>query len=195
MYNIHEVIPLNHNKSKIRKQIIDRLKRKDILDKCEEELKIYKTLFNINDWKGAKNIGITISMGHEINTYPIIRQALMENKQIFAPISNYQNKTMNFQPYDGSYNFNVDQKGIPYPYETIYEEIELDLLIVPGVLFDQNGFRMGYGGGFFDRYISRYNHLNTIALAFNEQIGDVIVEPHDQKLSKIITAKDVIEVK
>ncbi|WP_062046368.1 5-formyltetrahydrofolate cyclo-ligase [Bacillus sp. JCM 19034] len=68
-----------------------------------------------------------------------------------------------------------------------YFSNEIDLMIVPGVVFDYNRFRIGYGGGFYDRYLSAYDG-QTIALATNEQMVPTLPhEGHDLPVQKILT--------
>ena len=67
------------------------------------------------------------------------------------------------------------------------------VLVVPGVAFDENGGRMGYGGGYYDTYIEKYKVENTVALAFESQIKDSVPkEEHDRIMKKIITDKRII---
>ena len=77
---------------------------------------------------------------------------------------------------------------------------DIDLVVIPGTGFDVKGNRLGYGGGYYDRLLSyeatqmsRAEHIPTVALAFEEQIGDEIpAEPHDIKVDIIITDKRII---
>lgn len=80
--------------------------------------------------------------------------------------------------------------------EPIVEETQLvvaeqiDIMIVPGVVFDKKGFRIGFGGGYYDRYLERYNGV-TISLAFDTQIvNSVPIEPHDLPVDIIITVNE-----
>jgi 5-formyltetrahydrofolate cyclo-ligase len=77
---------------------------------------------------------------------------------------------------------------------------DIDLVVIPGTGFDIKGNRLGYGGGYYDRLLSyeskqlaEVEHITTIALAFEEQIGDEIpAEPHDIQVDMIITDKQLI---
>ena len=64
---------------------------------------------------------------------------------------------------------------------------ELDLLVVPGVAFNDSGYRIGYGGGYFDKFISTYNQP-TMSLIYDFQLSDFKVETHDQPVEKLIIA-------
>lgn len=68
-----------------------------------------------------------------------------------------------------------------------------DLVIVPVLGFDRSGNRLGYGGGYYDRLLSRNNCKNTIGLAYSFcEVDEIPVKDHDQKLDKIITEKEII---
>ncbi|WLR44282.1 5-formyltetrahydrofolate cyclo-ligase [Bacillus carboniphilus] len=72
---------------------------------------------------------------------------------------------------------------------------EIDLLFVPGVCFDNNGYRIGYGGGFFDKFLKDYKN-QTVALAYHFQIISYIpVERHDVPVNKIISNRGVHVIK
>jgi 5-formyltetrahydrofolate cyclo-ligase len=71
----------------------------------------------------------------------------------------------------------------------------IDLMIVPGLAYTREGYRLGFGGGYYDRYLQNY-HGKTISLAFNEQlVPNFLVEEHDIPVSEIITNLGVIKIK
>ncbi len=77
---------------------------------------------------------------------------------------------------------------------------DIDLVVIPGTGFDIQGNRLGYGGGYYDRLLgyeskqlAEVEHIPTVALAFEEQIGEEIpAEPHDIQVDMIITDKRLI---
>ena len=80
----------------------------------------------------------------------------------------------------------------PENYNKKIDKNKIDLVIVPCVVFDRNGYRCGYGKGYYDVFLSGMKP-KTIGLAFNVQVVDTIpMEEHDVKLDKIITEKEII---
>ena len=76
----------------------------------------------------------------------------------------------------------------PAPHTIAVEPGDIDLLIVPGVAFTRQGHRMGYGGGYYDRFIPLCTNARIVALAFREQLYDQLpVEPHDLRIPELIT--------
>lgn len=69
-----------------------------------------------------------------------------------------------------------------------------DLMIVPLLGFDRNGNRLGYGGGYYDKFLARNKCQQTVGVAYSfQEVKDLPVEQHDQKLDLIITEKEVIK--
>ena len=89
----------------------------------------------------------------------------------------------------------VSRQGIPEPYKK--KKVIPDVLIVPLVGFDKNKFRLGYGGGFYDRYISKslnFKKILTIGFAFSfQEIAKIPINKFDQKLDIILTNKRIIK--
>ncbi len=95
-------------------------------------------------------------------------------------------------------NMSVDKWGILEPKAVDKNKIEknFDLILMPGVAFDRKGNRIGYGGGYYDKYLSQIKETsNKIVLAYDFQIvNNIENEPHDVKTNYIITNNDFIKV-
>ncbi|PHK49755.1 5-formyltetrahydrofolate cyclo-ligase [Staphylococcus edaphicus] len=143
--------------------------------------------FNTNEYNGASRIGIVLSMPHEVDTYPIIKQMLVDGKQVFVPETNYQSREMVFKHLDDLDNIAPDDKGINHVNSQTEISNELDLLVVPGVAFNNSGFRVGYGGGYFDKFLNSHHHP-TLSLIYDFQLCEFEVESHDRPVEKLIIA-------
>ncbi|GAE30728.1 5-formyltetrahydrofolate cyclo-ligase [Halalkalibacter hemicellulosilyticus] len=141
-------------------------------------------------WKRSQVVAMTVSTKREVNTYPIIEQGWKENKQIVVPRTDFQSKAMTFHQIDDWNDVVQTPINLFEPAAqkaTAYLSEDIDLVVVPGVAFDQNGFRIGYGGGFYDRYLANYKG-QTVALATEVQIQpELPVEPHDRPVDYVIT--------
>ena len=72
---------------------------------------------------------------------------------------------------------------------------EMDIIVVPGVVFDPYGYRIGYGGGYYDRYVLNYNKGKLMSLLFDEQIIDCVpTEAHDCPVDIMVTPQNVLTV-
>lgn len=137
--------------------------------KQAKEAAIYAKLFASPFWQAAKSIGVVLSMGNELNTQPIIDQAFKENKTVAVPkvFPKRQLKFFEITP-DTQYSSGVF--GIREPIvEVEFPKTSIDLLLVPGVAFCQTGYRIGFGGGYYDRYLQDFTGT-TCSVLFAEQL-------------------------
>lgn len=162
---------------------------KEIKDKMDYE--IYNKLISSELYLKAKNIFIYISFDKEIETKKIIDKALEDKKKVYIPKIYRDDKSMKAIRLRSFEDLRENSMGILEPMDDsdyiIKEEIEL--IIVPGVVFDLNGNRIGYGGGYYDRYLEDIRKINNkVVLAYDLQIVDFIEpEVHDISFDYIIT--------
>jgi 5-formyltetrahydrofolate cyclo-ligase len=178
-----------------------RKKVKQLLTQLTDEEKqryseaIAKKLYALPVWNKVKCIGITISRGNEVNTMPIIEKAWREGKKVCVPKCNPTEKTMTFRKIDSFEQLESVYFGLLEPIESVTEEVkaaEIDLMVVPGIVFSKDGYRIGYGGGYYDRYLEDFTQL-TLSLAYSVQIAEQVpIEPHDIPVQMIITNEEVI---
>ena len=170
---------------------LEELNRNTFAKGCTE---IHKNLFSHCNWNKAKTIAVTLSRGREIDTTKIIEKAWHEKKHVVVPKCDPTSNTMIFREIDTFQQLETVFFGIKEPIESktkpVYAE-DIDLMIVPGICFDLEGYRIGYGGGYYDRYLEKYIG-NTISLAFSFQLFNHIPrEPYDIPIKEIITEMGV----
>lgn len=179
-------------------------KRKDILQQMTKftpdihetkSLAILEKVLASPDYQNAKTIGITISRFPEVNTTSLIEAAWQDDKQVAVPKCIASTRQMDFrliESFDQLETVYMDLREPIIEKTTAVAKSMIDVQIVPGVVFSNNGYRIGFGGGYYDRYLKDYTG-NTISLAFDCQTGhDVPVEVHDMPVAKIITETSVI---
>ena len=179
------------NKSELRKKIF-RLRKKNYYKNLSiNPGKLLKFLERIK----IKNkiIGGYYSYNFELNTLHILKILEKKNYLITLPKIDKNNK-MNFYKWSFKDPLTVNIYGIPEPVSK--EKINPEVILVPLVAFDSELNRLGYGGGFYDRFISseKYNKkIIKIGLAFTFQKVDKIpISKYDKKLDFIITEKNLI---
>ena len=182
------------NKKQLRKKMIKILQSFSKEEKLEKEQKIHQKLLNFIEENGINSVGLVLSMPHEMATWPIIEQLKENGVKLYAPKSDYVTKGMNFYEVKKREDLLTDDKGILIPDDTNELNNSPELLIVPGVIFNEKGYRTGYGGGFYDRFLKDFNGLKISAL-FDEQFGEVIVESHDMPVDLLITPTKTINAK
>lgn len=158
----------------------------------EESRKILKKLLKTEEYKKAKKVFCYVSFEEEVDTFSLIRQAFSDGKEVAVPKVN--GSEMEFYKIKSLEELQAGHYGILEP---ATNEIEKDLegiIIVPGLAFDFQYNRMGYGGGYYDRYLNEHpkHKLVKIALAYEFQVVSMIeTEKHDQKMDMIITPLEV----
>ncbi|MEH7074042.1 5-formyltetrahydrofolate cyclo-ligase [Neobacillus drentensis] len=187
-----------NNKKSIRiemKEILSRLPKASYEDYSQQ---IAGKLYEDHDWKQAQVIGITISKSPEVDTYPIIRKAWELGKDVVVPKCDPENRMLTFRRITDFSQLETVFYNLLEPIENVTEPVGIDrieLLIVPGLAFTREGYRLGFGGGYYDRYLLNYSG-KALSLAFEEQIlPQFHIENHDIPVSKIITNHEVIKIK
>lgn len=163
-------------------------------ERAQKNAAIMAHLEKLPEFKAAKNILFYVSLDEEADTREIIKKYLAK-KQILVPT--IQKKTKEFQIFQLT-NWDELESGvfgileihhknrIPHPLNNI------DLIIVPGVAFDKRGYRLGYGGGYYDSLLMLF-HKPTIGLAYECQlVNELPLDPHDLPVDKIITENQII---
>lgn len=132
----------------------------------------------------ANTIGIYVSFHQEVHTMPFIQEMLIE-KNVCIPKIEY--KKMQFHQINSLESLKKNSFGILEPEnENTVNKEQIDLLIVPIVAFDKFNNRIGYGGGYYDRYLADYRG-KTIGIAFSfQEIKEIIPEPYDCPLDIVI---------
>ncbi len=153
-------------------------------------------LTRLDVYNNALSILAFVSFGTEINTKSIIEKSWSQNKIIACPITDNKHKNLSFREALDWNDFEIGYSGILEPKDSC-RKIDIstfDLILVPGMAFDTYGFRMGYGGGFYDRILPNINSNSTIlSPAFDDQVFDTIPHcKHDQQIDMIVTDKRVI---
>lgn len=139
----------------------------------------------------AKTVCVYMPTGNEIDTTEIIRYCKENGKRLAAPRVN--GDTMEFYYFTDETDMEQGAYDIWEPTGTEAVEDEESLVIMPGVAFDLSCNRIGYGKGYYDRYLSAHPHMKKVALAYDFQIvGRIKREVHDVRPDVVVTESRVI---
>ncbi len=178
---------ISHEKQALRHSILQRLKAVPA-ERREANSAALRRLFleKISDTR-ALRIGLYIPLAHEVNLLPLLREA--PRHQYYAPRCGPK-RTLRFHRLrHPEEDLEPGALGIPAPKISCpaVEPQGLDALIVPGVAFTIGGKRLGYGGGYYDRYLELCPQASLFALALAEQIvTDLPVEGHDKLIPQVL---------
>ena len=191
-------------KKKLRKLFI---KKRDAIHPEQKRLKeaaIEKRLFALKEFRKAGSILFYVSFRSEVNTMNCLEDAITLGKRLILPHVDTKHRRLRLFQVEDISELAPGYMGIPEPKIRREREVSLgdiELVIIPGTGFDIKGSRLGYGGGYYDRLLSYESkqlakadhHIMTVALAFEEQIGEKIpAELHDIQVDMIVTDKRVI---
>lgn len=160
---------------------------------------VFEQLISLPVYKKAQCIMLYAALPDEVQTDQMMRYALQDGKKICIPYIHDKNGLM-----DAVFVFDVDQlsKG-DFDILTINScnmefanPSDIDLMIIPGVAFDTDGYRLGMGAAFYDRFIMRAKQAFCLGIAFDCQlVSKVPIEEHDCSMDAILTASGLINSK
>lgn len=178
----------------LRNEMLTKLKEMGRPEHEQRSYDIAQKLYQTPVWAKAGTIGITVSNPPEADTWQIIRKAWDGGKRVAVPKCIPSTRGMIFRSLKRFDELESVYYDLWEPIESKTEEIpgeKIDLLIVPGVAYMANGFRLGFGGGYYDRFLTDYKG-NTLSLAFDFQVVRKLpVEEHDLPVDRIITDQQV----
>jgi len=182
-------------KENIRKKTKEKRRKQSKEEQRKKTKEIKEKLFNLKEYREAKSVLFYVSYNGEVFTHDMIREA-MKNKKVVVPISNTEDCSLSLSELKDWMDLHISSYGILEPKQDKIRQIsadDVDLIIVPGVAFDECGNRMGHGKGYYDRLLEKTKNKTVIALAFEFQIVDKIpAKKHDVPVGMIITEERII---
>ena len=166
---------------------------KDILDSG-----VYKNVMNSNFVHESNKICIFISFGSELDTHKIIKSLIELKKEVYVPITNPKTKCLDISriySFDdleiGFYNILTPKKSKIH----LIDKNKLDIVFTPGLIFDKRGYRIGFGGGYYDRFFSNLNpSIAKVGLVYSQFVTDrdLPIDEYDEKINFLITEKNIL---
>lgn len=161
---------------------------------------IHQNVNRLDVFRQAETIHMYLSMinRHEVDTMPIASELLKENRTIVVPITRFEDRSLQHVLLERLDNLVVNKWQVPEPPEPYNDSVslnDLDIVLVPMLGGDVHGNRLGYGKGYYDRFLKQV-HCPKVGLLFDCCLVDEIpTEDHDVVLDYIVTNKRVIELK
>ena len=169
----------------LRKSIIAYLKNQDKAEKALKDQALLDDLLATKAYKDAKTIATYLAFDFEYNTELLIKQAQKDGKTILVP-KTYPKGKMIFCVYNPQQLVKT-KFGLWEPVDDVaVEKSDIDLIHVPGVGFNQDGFRIGYGAGYYDRYLTDYSG-QTISTIYDCQKADFQPYSHDVAVMEVLS--------
>jgi len=180
------------NKTSLRNRLLEQRDNTshDLLGISSE--KIQKKLRKIFAFKNAQKIGIYYPIGSEVFTQDIIQELLSQSKEVFLP--KVVGKNIEFRKIEDFSSLETGSFDILEPKDDCEVDNNLDVIIVPTVGISQTGVRLGYGHGFYDRFLAEHKTV-AISLTLEKQIIKNIPKSiHDVTMNWIVTEERATKI-
>ncbi len=161
--------------------------------RAEASSLIVDHLVALEVFRESMGIGVYWSLAQEVDTHALVAKCFEMGKRVYLPRVNSRETRLEFCPFTGDVSdlrpgpFEIQEPATP---ESRADRI--DLIIVPGLAFDMRGHRLGYGGGYYDKYLAN-KQARFAGIAFDVQTIDILpVGDHDVAVDMVITETRVI---
>ena len=172
-------------KSELRKQVLQGMKAIPREQKQAMDQALTEQLLQHPFYQEAKIIATYLSFPHEFQTQELIEQALKDGKKVLIP-KTYPKGRMDFVVYNPEQLVKTSF-GLLEPQGNleVVDASQIDLIHVPGLAFTREGYRIGYGGGYYDRYLEHFPG-HTLSTVYPCQIRDFSPENHDIPVQEVL---------
>lgn len=187
------------NKSDLRKSLLNKRSSYSNLWRSRTSYKIQENCARFVFEEGFSVLMSYVSYHSEVETHTLITWCLVNGIQTYVPVTDYENKEMFAKRIFSLGDLDPDEMGILSPDRkdaVSSRELNADVVVCPGVGFDRRGYRLGYGEGYYDKFLSEINtKTKKIGLAFSFQILEQLPdENHDIVMDYVISEKEIIEI-
>lgn len=179
---------ITEQKKELRKEMLLKRAKLNKQEKEKQDQWICESLWEIISKQGFRNVHCYLPMGKEINIFPLIEKMLNENITVITP------KTLPKRKLQNLILKSLDELGkgvFGTSHPANGEEFlgQYDLIIVPGLAFNDANFRLGYGGGYYDNFMVQYPLAYKLGICYSfQKVEEIPLESHDVKLDEILFA-------
>ncbi len=177
------------SKEQLRKEMREKRDSMSESERMQKNGEIMKQLFGLEELKRAKCVAFYLSKGSEVGTFEMIKKAMTLGKEILVPHTNDEIEFVKFSSFEEL----VPAKfGILEPRSLTAEARNPDIIILPGLAFDSDMHRLGYGKGYYDKLLKKLKSLR-IGICFDSQLVERIPRhEHDERMDLIISEKRIL---
>ena len=177
-------------KARLRKQLLDARDAlsQDFINIASKQ--IQDNLRKVYFYRNAKRVGAYYSIGSEVKTQDVLQEILKSGKELSLP--KVVKKDLVFKKISSLSDLEQGNFSVMEPKEEFHVTKKMDVIIVPAIALTREGYRLGYGFGYYDRYLSG-KKSKTIALAYSKQlVKSIPFSDHDVKIDCMVTEDEVI---
>lgn len=182
-------------KAEVRKSCFNQRAALRMEERKQKSVVIQKKVQDLPEFQQAKTVMVFLNFRDEVETTALAEATIAHGKRLVLPRCAPQGILLPIEVRDLTVDIEPGLWGIREPKlsNKEVEPSEIDLIIVPGAGFDLQGNRLGYGGGYYDRFFTLLNpSIPRIALGFECQVIELVpVDKHDTKMTMLITENEV----
>ncbi len=186
-------MPTTDRKQALRRTMLAQLRKVPPSQQQEHSAGLRRALAPLLCGSKALTVALYAPMPHEVDLLPLMMEHT-QHRYVFPRCQTARQMEF-YHVTDAKTQIRPDKRNIPAPVEGLpcIPPAEIDLILVPGVAFTRDGKRLGYGGGYYDTYLTRCPQAQTAAAAFPIQLlTDLPTEAHDLLISHIFTPDTII---
>ena len=187
-------------RSDLRRRILAAREDLDPSRRAEMSRRVRENVLQIEQVKQASEVMLYVNFRSEVETFPLFAALQQQGILTSAPLTLVRDhRLLAYRITDPALDLRPGYCGIPEPDPTQAVPVDpaaIDVVLLPGSVFDRQGGRLGYGGGYYDRFLAREApRALRIGLAFSMQVVDrVPVLEHDMKLHYLVTEKETVNI-
>lgn len=177
-------------KADLRRDLASRLAEIDAATARQRAERVAQRVLQLPELKNAQRVLTCLSFGNELHTWGLVDQLLASGRQVYVPRAERRGRRLHVHAYPcalETLNFGLRQPP-PHLPAMAPDQVDsaIDVVLVLALAFDRRGYRLGHGGGYFDRFLVG-RPFPAIGLAYDCQILDQIpVEPHDVAMTVVV---------
>ena len=159
---------------------------------------IFSRIKKLEEYKNAKTIMFYLTYGSEVITDMMINEVLADDKIVVVPIIKTPGdgvmQAIKISKLEDCYERVYGIRQPEFNQDEVVSKTDVDLVFVPGIVFDNKGYRIGYGKGYYDKWLVDIDVSKTIGLAYEVQLTDKLpIGQYDLPVGKLLTEKRCIE--
>jgi 5-formyltetrahydrofolate cyclo-ligase len=185
-------------KDKLRQEILQKRNSLTPEQVQSKSLAIINRLVMLDIYQKATHVMLYLDFRNEVRTIPLIHQLMDAGKKVFIPVTNPEDFTLTISELkDPEEDLVRVHFGLLEPRPDSLRPVDpqiIDLVIVPGLVFDEQGYRIGFGAGYYDRFLVTLSpDVPLISLLYELQLVDQVPrEPHDIPVHLLVTEERII---
>lgn len=168
-----------------------KLRAQSLEERDSKSLKIQEKLFGLDAFRKARTVCFFVGTEEEVNTVPMIEGSIRQGKRVLVPLAKLENKELKLYELQALSELKTGMLDILEPDPSKARPAnpkDVDLVVVPGLAFDEKKQRLGRGAGFYDRFLLTAPRAYKVALAFSFQLfPEIPQEAHDHPLDEVLT--------